>query len=84
MASITRESNGRRTIQFVGSDGKRRSIRLGKVSQRLAEGVQVKVEHLTAARLTGGALDGETARWVADLDVALRWQVGGRGTDGAP
>ena len=34
MASITRESNGRRTIQFVCGDGKRRSIRLGKVSQR--------------------------------------------------
>ena len=71
MASITREPNGRRTIQFVGSDGKRRSIRLGKVSQRLAESVQVRVEHLAAAQVTGGALDGETARWVADLDAQL-------------
>ncbi len=71
MASITREANGRRTIQFVGSDGKRRSIRLGKVSQRLAESVQVRVEHLAAAQVTGGALDGETARWVADLDTRL-------------
>ncbi len=71
MASISRDPNGRRTIQFVGSDGKRRSIRLGKVSQRLAESVQVRVEHLAAALLTGGALDGETARWVADLDMQL-------------
>jgi integrase len=71
MASITREPNGRRTIQFVGSDGKRRSIRLGKVSQRLAESVQVLVEHLAAAQLTGGALDGETARRVAELDMRL-------------
>jgi len=71
MASISREPNGRRTIQFVGGDGKRRSIRLGKVSQRLAETVQVKVEHLAAAQTTGGALDGETARWTADLDDTL-------------
>ena len=71
MASITREPNGRRTIQFVGSDGRRRSIRLGKCSQRLAETVQVKVEHLAAAQSTGGAMDGETARWVAELDSVL-------------
>jgi len=37
MASITKQPNGRRTIQFVGPDRKRRSIRLGKVSQRYAE-----------------------------------------------
>jgi hypothetical protein len=30
MASITRESNGRKTIQFVGTDRKRHSLRLGK------------------------------------------------------
>ena len=40
MASISKEPNGRRTIQFVGPDGKRRSIRLGKVSQKTAEAVQ--------------------------------------------
>ena len=71
MASISKQPNGRRTIQFVGGDGKRRSIRLGKCSQRLAESVQVKVEHLVASQLTSGALDGETARWVADLDDQL-------------
>ena len=49
MASISKEPNGRRTIQFVGADGKRRSIRLGKVSQRTAEMVKVKVEALVAA-----------------------------------
>ena len=34
MASLSKQPNGRRTIQFVGSDGKRRSIRFGKISQR--------------------------------------------------
>ena len=71
MASISKDPNGRRTIQFVRSDGKRPSIRLGKCSQRLAEAVQVRVEHLAAAQVTGGALDGETARWIAELDTQL-------------
>lgn len=71
MASISRESNGRRTIQSVGADKKRRSIRLGKVSQRAAEAVQAKVEHLVVASITGGAVDADTAAWVASLDSML-------------
>jgi len=71
MASISRDPNGRRTIQFVGSDGKRRSIRLGKCSQKTAEAVRVKVEHLAAAVNHGTALDDETSRWVATLDSVM-------------
>jgi integrase len=71
MASITRESNGCRMIQFVGSDKRRRSIRLGKVSQRSVEAVKVKVEQLVFASISGHAPDEETARWVAGLDAKL-------------
>ncbi len=72
MASISRESNGRRIIQFVAGDGKRKSIRLGKVPQRAAEAVKVRVEHLVAASITAHAVDDETARWLAGLDDTLR------------
>ncbi len=71
MASISAERNGRRVIQFFGGDGKRRSIRLGKASQRFAEAVKHKVENLVAASITGHALDDETARWVAALDTIM-------------
>ncbi len=71
MASISRQKNGRRTIQFTGSDGKRRSIRLGKVSQRDAEAVKFRVEQLLAAKLTGHAMDSDTARWVVELPDSL-------------
>ena len=70
MASISKNANGRKTIQFVGTDGKRRSIRLGKVSQRTAEAVKVKVEALVGANVTGH-LDAETTRWVEALDQQL-------------
>ena len=71
MASISKEPNGRRRIQFKGVDGKRKSIRLGKVSQRMAETIKLKVEHLVAAAETGGPLDPETARWTAEIGEDL-------------
>ncbi len=75
MASISREANGRRVIQFTGGDGKRRSIRLGKVSQRAAETVKVHIERLVTASVTGYGVEDETARWVAGLDDVLRARV---------
>ncbi|MFQ5464085.1 MAG: integrase, partial [Phycisphaerae bacterium] len=72
MASISTEPNGRRTIQFKAADGRRRSIRLGKISQRHAMAVKLKVEQLVASSLTGHAMDDETARWAASLDDVLR------------
>lgn len=71
MASVSRQPNGRKTIQFVAPDGKRRSIRLGKASVRLAEAIKIKVESLAAALLSGHAIDDETARWVANLDKTM-------------
>jgi len=71
MAGISRQKNGHRTIQFVGSDHRRRSIRLGKMSQRHAEAVKYRIEQLNAAKLTGHAMDSDTARWVVDLPDSL-------------
>jgi hypothetical protein len=62
MASISKQSNGRRTVQFVAPNGKRKSIRLGKVSQNDALTIKLKVEKLVAASITGHGLDSETAR----------------------
>jgi hypothetical protein len=71
MASIAREKNGSRRILFFAPDGKRPTIRLGKVSQRAAEAVKFRVEQLLAAKLTGHALEADTASWLADLDPTM-------------
>ena len=68
MASITRQKNGRRIIQFMDAGGIRKTIRLGKITQRSAEAMKVRVENLIMAAITGHALDDETARWVTGLD----------------
>lgn len=71
MASITRESNGRKTIQFIAPDGKRRSLRLGKCSMRTAETVKVRVEAIVSALKGGAPLDDETATWLGKRDAAM-------------
>jgi len=70
MASISKNPNGRRTIQFVGSDGKRRSIRWVRCRN-------ARPKH----QVSGGAIERRQnewtgsgrrhARWVADRDVAM-------------
>jgi hypothetical protein len=59
-------------IQFTAGDGRRKSIRLGKVSQRMAEEIKVKVEQLNAAAaIASMPLDAETARWVSGIGDEL-------------
>jgi integrase len=70
MASITNES-GRRAIQFVGLDEKRRSIRLGKCDQRTAEGVKLHAERLIGAIKTGMPLHVDTVNWLASISDEL-------------
>jgi integrase len=58
-------------IQFVGADRKRRSMRLGKMPQQIANAVKLRVERLNSAAIAGELPDEETARWLAKLDCFL-------------
>ncbi len=70
MASISCDKAGRRTVQFVGADRKRRTIRLGEVSRKAAETVRGHVEQLNSAKIIPGtAVPDATARWVKALAV---------------
>jgi len=71
MASIAREKNGNRRILFVAPDGSRKAIRLGKIAQRAAEAVKFRVEQLLASKLTGHAIEVDTARWLCEIDPAM-------------
>lgn len=71
MASVVNRPNGRREIQFTDAAGKRQTVRLGKLSKRDAESVRARIEHLLTARITKRPLEGDTARWVANLDDVL-------------
>ncbi len=72
MASIGTDSNGHRRILFVDpADGKRKTIRLGKASQKQAESFKLKLEALVSSAIRGDGLDDETSRWLAAMSDGL-------------
>jgi integrase len=68
MASISKNANGQRRIQFYDGNGKRRSLGIGSISERNAERIRDKVEQLVEHAVTGTPLNQEVSRWVAGLD----------------
>jgi integrase len=83
MASIVTRA-GRRAVQFIGPDGKRFTLSLGKVSQRAAEQFAGFLDRLVAARKAGLPLDGPTAAWLAGLPPATRQRLAAAGLIDAP
>ncbi len=71
MASIVKRPGGHRWIQFVGPDGKRRTIRLGKTPAKAAATVCCRVEQLLAAKITGSSIESDLANWLASIDDTL-------------
>ncbi len=71
MASVANDPNGLKRILFVGADGKRRTIRLGRVTRKLANVFSLQVEKLVAANIVGHPPDDEVTRWVSKLDDVL-------------
>lgn len=72
MASVIDDPNGRRRIQFVAPDQKRKTIRLGKIDRRTADGVARHVESLLTVKITGQPLTRETAMWLAGVPPMLK------------
>ena len=71
MASVVNDPNGLKRILFVGSDGKRSAIRLGKMSRKSALSINLRVEDLVSASKHCHAIDPETASWVAGVDDVM-------------
>jgi integrase len=78
MASVSNEQ-GRRAIQFVGTDDKRHTIRLGKCDQRTAEGVKLHVERLASAKKTGMPIHVDTVNWLGSIGDKLHSRIARRG-----
>ncbi|MBE3123764.1 MAG: phage integrase SAM-like domain-containing protein, partial [Planctomycetes bacterium] len=72
MASVSYDpKTERRTVQVTGIDGKRRSIRLGRVDKRTAENVKRFIENLAAARTGASTPDMATVEWLTMLPPAV-------------
>jgi len=55
----------------MAADGRRRSIRLGKVNAKQAEAFKLKVETLAAAVALKTPLDSETLKWLSEIGDEL-------------
>jgi integrase len=78
MASVSNEQ-GRRAIQFVGTDDRRHTIRLGKCDQRTAEGVKLHLERLAVAKKTGMPIHVDTVNWLSSIDDELHARIAANG-----
>jgi integrase len=79
MASIGRDPGGKKRILFVALDGSRKTIRLGKMTEKSANEIQGRVERLISAVESNTAIDADTAAWVNGISPKLRkklWKVG--------
>lgn len=83
MASISTSSKtGCRIIPFFvgsGATRRRRVVRLGKVSMKVAEEVRVRIEHLVAAATHNVAIDRETATWLSAISDVLYTRISNTG-----
>ena len=64
MASITKQKNGRKRIDFQFAD-KRHYVSLGKMTMKLANEVKTKIEEVIAAKIAGHAPVTSTLEWIA-------------------
>ncbi len=70
MATLFTEKSGSKRIQFQ-FNGRRKSLRLGKATQRQAESVRVKIESLLAAKQANLPMDSETSGWIGGISDEL-------------
>ena len=70
MASVCVGQNGRRLIQ-INELQRRPKIRLGKVSDKVAQSIRLRIESLIASKASGQPLDRETAAWLGEIDDLL-------------
>ena len=71
MASLSRDKNGTKRIQWTNASGKRKTIRLGKMSVKAAESFLAHLERLIGYRTTNTAIDVQTAAWLNGLSDTL-------------
>ena len=67
MASIHKQANGRKAIQIVCPDKKRRTIRLGKATMGVAKEAKRHIEAIGAAKWSGVSLPLEQVNWLNQL-----------------
>ena len=76
MASISRDKDSDIThIYFVGSDGRRRKVSLGKATKKQADTTKLRVEQLVQDQRLGTPHDSGLIAWINALPDAMRTRL---------
>jgi integrase len=75
MASITTSANGFRRIQFYDVDKSRKTIHLGKCSERNANAIKTRVESLLESKILGTSVKQDDATWLAGDGAIIRQKL---------
>lgn len=75
MASLSTSADGLKRIRFKGADGRRKSIRLGRLPKKSAETVRSYVARLEAAQQTGSEPDVDTVTWLVRITDKLHGKL---------
>ncbi len=67
MAYVVNDPNNRKRVIFKGLDGKRRTIRLGKMARRDADAIAGHVDAILSAALSRSPIATKTAEWLGDI-----------------
>jgi len=82
MASIVKLRTGKqplRAIDFTGLDGRRKRVRIGKVTRDDALAAKRGIERLLISSLHGQDIDSETAKWLAGLSDEIHDRISRHG-----
>jgi integrase len=84
MASISRDKDSGIThIYFVGSDGRRRKVSLGKATKKQADTTKLRVEQLVQDQRLGTPHDSGLIAWINALPDAMRTRLEAAGLLGS-
>lgn len=76
MASASQERNGSWRVQFMPpTGGRRRILRLGRVTKRVADDIKSHIQRILESRRAGLALDERSEKWIATLPERLRQRL---------
>jgi integrase len=79
MASVSSDSRGNRLVQFIDADGKRRSIRIGKIPMTAAREMTRHVHALNVAVISAQPIGRETAEWLGKVGDKLHAKLANAG-----
>ena len=71
MATLS-TSKGRHRIQLFDTNGKRRSVSIGKMPKKSAEYIRTRIDDLESAAIGGHSPSRETSAWLAELGQTMK------------